>query len=198
MSADHSGHRQRLKRALKENGLMSFSPHEVIELMLYTALPRRDVNELAHEIDDRLGGVCGLIEADTETLLSLGLSPRTAQTLKAYADCVKAYTASFETKEENRAYLLNRGDLERLTRDLYRPGKRMLALLSTAQEILFTSEINLSDPVRFIAEKALIYDASGAAMVCGLAQALRDGEVLQIKEELTLIEVGFEQYVLED
>ena len=38
MSVDHSGHRQRLKRAERENGLLSFSPHEVIELMLYILL----------------------------------------------------------------------------------------------------------------------------------------------------------------
>lgn len=199
MSADHSGHRQRLKRSLKENGLTAFSPHEVIELMLYTALPRRDVNELAHRIDDRFGGVCGLMNADEKELTAMGLSPGTAGTLKAYADCVKAYTASFEeSREERGAYVLNRGDLDRLIGDLYRPGKRMLALLSTAQEILFTSEIPQGNPARFIAEKALIYDASAAVAVCGRESGMSDRETEQIREKLKLIDVRFDQYMQDE
>lgn len=195
MSADHSGHRQRLKRALRENGLMTFSPHEVIELMLYTALPRRDVNDLAHEIDRRFGGVCGLMGASESELIAMGLSPKTAGTLRAYADCVRAYTESFQEKTgKEGTYILNRGDLIRLINSLYVPGKRMLALMSASQEVVFTSEIT-GEPERFIAEKALIYDASGAVMVCGQANALTDGEVKETKEKLKLIEVSFEQCI---
>lgn len=198
MSADHSGHRQRLKKALRENGLMSFSPHEVIELMLYTALPRRDVNELAHDIDDQLGGVCGLIEADKEALLKLGLSSRTAGTLRAYADCVRAYTASFNDKAEDKnVYILNRGDLDQLVGSLHRPCKRMLALLSASQEIVFTGEVAVDDPARFIAEKALVYDASGAVMTCDGGVALDEKQFIEIKEKLKLIDVRFDQYIVE-
>ena len=167
MRVNHSGHRQRLKKALRENGLLSFSPHEVIELMLYTALPRRDVNELAHEIDDSLGGVCGLINTDTDRLLSLGLSKKTADTLKAYSACVKAYTASLKDDPENKiGPVLNRGDLERLVRNLFEPGKRILALLSPGWEVIYKGEEESNkDIARFVAEKALSYDASAALLI---------------------------------
>ena len=61
--------------SLRENGLSSFSPHEVIELMLYTALPRRDVNELAHRLDDAFGGVKGLLDASESELIGAGAGP---------------------------------------------------------------------------------------------------------------------------
>ena len=192
MSYDHSGHRQRLKRALRENGLMSFSPHEVIELMLYTALPRRDVNELAHRIDDELGGVSGLLNASLQRMTEIGLSEHTAGVLKAYADCVKAYRRGFT--QEKSAYILTRGELDALLKRLYRKDKRMLALLSTGQEVIYTTAIKGDETVRFIAEKALIYDAAGAIAVTDEKLAFTQQEKDEITGALSLIDVSFQAF----
>lgn len=189
MSVDHSGHRQRLKRALSENGLMSFSPHEVIELMLYSALPRRDVNELAHEISARFGGVNGLMNASFEEMISFGLSLRTASTLRAYCDCVRAYRESFS---EEKNPILTRGALENFLKELYRPGKRMLALFSTGNEVLFTSETDGEDTARFIAEKALVYDASDAYLLVDREMEQKEEEALT--EALRLIDIKLSIY----
>ena len=194
MSVDHSGHRQRLKRAMKENGLFSFSPHEVIELMLYTALPRRDVNELAHVIDDALGGVCGLMKASKEELIALGVSERTAEVLKAYTNCVNAYLNSLFRDEEKSVHIRNRGDLERLLTSLYTPGKRMLALFSSGQEMLFNCEAAGPDIARCIAEKALVYDAASAFLVCGEEDRLSKNQTEEIRKLLNLIDVSFTAY----
>ena len=34
--ADHSGHRARMKKKLREQGLDVFEPHEVLEILLYS------------------------------------------------------------------------------------------------------------------------------------------------------------------
>jgi len=58
----HAGHRARLRKRFSEGGLDAFEDHQVIELLLFYAIPRRDTNEIAHlllrrygSFDDRLG-----------------------------------------------------------------------------------------------------------------------------------------------
>jgi DNA repair protein RadC len=58
----HAGHRARLRKRFFEEGLDAFEDHQVIELLLFYAIPRRDTNEIAHlllrrygSFDDRLG-----------------------------------------------------------------------------------------------------------------------------------------------
>ena len=40
----HDGHRARVKRRFLEHGLDNFDEHAVLELLLFYALPQRDVN----------------------------------------------------------------------------------------------------------------------------------------------------------
>lgn len=67
----HKGHRQRMKNKFCVNGLDGFLPHEIIELMLYYAIPRKDVNELSHQLIEKFGSVSGVIEADKMDLMSV-------------------------------------------------------------------------------------------------------------------------------
>lgn len=46
----HDGHRARMKARFVRNGLDNFDDHSVLELLLFYAVPRRDVNELAHAL----------------------------------------------------------------------------------------------------------------------------------------------------
>ena len=43
----HDGHRARMKARFVRSGLDNFDDHSVLELLLFYAVPRRDVNELA-------------------------------------------------------------------------------------------------------------------------------------------------------
>jgi DNA repair protein RadC len=53
----HEGHRQRLKKRFIDEGLTSFEDHQVLELLLFYALPRKDTNELAHTLLTVFGSV---------------------------------------------------------------------------------------------------------------------------------------------
>ncbi len=59
----HSGHRQRLKQRFLEEGLDRFEPHQVLELLLFYCVPRRDTNPIAHALLDRFGSVGAVLEA---------------------------------------------------------------------------------------------------------------------------------------
>lgn len=185
MSVDHSGHRERLKKAYRENGLMSFSPHEVIELMLYDALPRRDVNELAHTISDAFGGVCGLLNATEEELTEkCAVSFSTAHTLVSYMECVKAYREFTLRKSES---VNNRAELEKLIGSLSRFSGASVALLSPGNEVVFQSELPKKDADRFIFSRILMYDAPGVILVYREKPVFTEEELREFTRRLELI-----------
>lgn len=67
-SSDSSGHRARLRKRLLGGGSDALADHEVIEYLLMTAIPRRDVKPLAHSLIKRFGSVAGVFNADATAL----------------------------------------------------------------------------------------------------------------------------------
>lgn len=64
----HEGHRARLRRRFREEGLDGFEDHQVLELLLFYAIPRRDTNELGHLLLRRHGSLSGVLDADPKDL----------------------------------------------------------------------------------------------------------------------------------
>lgn len=64
----HEGHRARLRRRFRAEGLDGFEDHQVLEMLLFYAIPRRDTNELAHLLLKRFGSFANVLEADVEDL----------------------------------------------------------------------------------------------------------------------------------
>ncbi len=60
----HEGHRQRIKERFLTEGLDSFEDHQVLELILFYAIPYRDTNELAYRLLEEFGSLSGVLEAD--------------------------------------------------------------------------------------------------------------------------------------
>ena len=50
MTETHGGHRARLRQKVRDQGLEALAPHEIMEFLLYYAIPRQDVNALADVI----------------------------------------------------------------------------------------------------------------------------------------------------
>lgn len=65
----HEGHRKRLKDRFFKEGLDSFESHQVLELLLFFSIPRKDTNEIAHELLDKYGSLAGVFEADIKDLM---------------------------------------------------------------------------------------------------------------------------------
>ena len=47
----HKGHRERMRKRFITEGAKGFADHELLELLLYYAVPRGDVNPLAHKMN---------------------------------------------------------------------------------------------------------------------------------------------------
>ena len=64
----HSGHRQRLKERFLREGLDQFEEHQVLELLLFYCIPRKDTNPIAHALISRFGSLTGVLDAPVEEL----------------------------------------------------------------------------------------------------------------------------------
>ena len=57
----HRDHRQRVKARFLAEGLEHFADHNVLELLLFYAIPQKDTNELAHALLDRFGSLTNVL-----------------------------------------------------------------------------------------------------------------------------------------
>ena len=75
----HKGHRERLKKRFLEEGLDSFTDIQVLELLLFYVIPRRDTNPIAHALLNRFGSLTQVLEAPVEELKKVdGIGPEAA------------------------------------------------------------------------------------------------------------------------
>ena len=70
---EHSGHRQRLRESFLALGAKAMPEHQLLELLLTYAIPRRDVNPLAHRLIERYGSLAAVLKADVAELKNAGL-----------------------------------------------------------------------------------------------------------------------------
>ena len=64
----YSGHRQRLRERFKTGGPDALPDYELLELLLFRAIPRRDTKELAKRLIARFGSFAEVINAPEHRL----------------------------------------------------------------------------------------------------------------------------------
>lgn len=77
----YSGHRQRLRERLFQSGAEAFQDYELLEMLLFTAIPRRDVKPLAKALLAEFKDLWSLLHASPERLLAFGLSESAVSSL---------------------------------------------------------------------------------------------------------------------
>ena len=91
----HEGHRDRLTKRFINGGFEGFAEHELLEFLLFYALPRVDTNSIAHRLIDRFGSLAGVLEADPKELMQVeGIGPKAAAFLAMLPEAFRAYERS--------------------------------------------------------------------------------------------------------
>ncbi len=90
--AMHDGHRDRLRARFRREGLDKFEVHNIMELLLFYGIPRRDTNETAHALIDRFGSLSGVLDAPYEELCKVpGVGESAATFLKLLPELCRVY-----------------------------------------------------------------------------------------------------------
>lgn len=88
----HEEHRKRLRERFMKESLDDFPPHNVLELLLFYSIPRRDTNEIAHRLIDKFGTLSAVLEADANELLSVdGIGEQSAVLLSLIPQLSRRY-----------------------------------------------------------------------------------------------------------
>ena len=210
MSDDiHSGHRTRMKRRYLDQGLEGFSDHEALELLLYYAIPRADVNPLAHRLMERFGSFRGVLDAEVAELTEVeGVGESTAMLMRLIRDM-------------NRRYLLDRQEKRTLLADSASAGRFFLPYFLGLREervyaaflddelrlihcrMLFEGGINYAPlSVRKLVETALREKATGVILAhnhpAGQAiPSMEDREAtLHIRSALEAVQIRLHDHII--
>ena len=93
----HTGHRQRMKQRFIEHGADTFQDYELLEMILYYSIPKKDTNEIAHRLLDTFGTIKDVFDADYIELMAVkGIKENSATLIKLFQKVTGRYwTAEF-------------------------------------------------------------------------------------------------------
>ena len=109
----HGGHRGRMKDKYMQNGADGFASHELLEMLLFYCVPRKDTNELAHEMIERFGSLEGILSAKDHELMQVsGIKQNACALISLVRDINKRCEIEktkdirvFDTQDKIEAYL---------------------------------------------------------------------------------------------
>ncbi len=207
----HSGHRSRVRKKFLDNGIDSFEMHEVLELLLFYAVPMKNTSVLAHKLLDAFGSISAIFDAPFDALVDAGLTESQAVMLKLIPDISRVY---IDDKHNNKSKVVDFDNVgESIVRKFIgRENENVLVMLIDAKgkEVFcgIVSKGSLNDtilPIRKIVDFALRYNAKSAIVAhnhpSGVALPSRDDldATINLKNALDLIGVRLlDHYIVAD
>ncbi len=204
----HDGHRQRKKQQFAQQGLSSFADHEVLELLLYYAIPRRDTNEIAHRLLKEFGTLERVLTAPLEDLQKVdGIGESAALLIRLVPEIM--HRVGENTAEET---ILNSVDATgAFFMELLRSQRREVlyqASVDAKGKMLACRQISTGSvdatvlSVRAVVENALHADASGVVLAhnhpSGIAlPSVEDRQVtLQVQQALQTMGIQLIDHII--
>lgn len=98
----HDGHRERMRNKYINKGIDIFEQHEILEMLLFYAIPRKNTNDIAHELLEACGSLSAVFDAPIDILMRHGLSYNAAILLHMIPDLSRIYQSDKFDNEEKR------------------------------------------------------------------------------------------------
>ena len=98
----HDGHRERIRKRYFENGVDGMQPHEVLELALFYAIPRKNTNVIAHELLNKFGTISAVFDAPLKLLEEVdGIGRSAAKFIKLIPELSRIYMEDKYNNDDN-------------------------------------------------------------------------------------------------
>ena len=143
----HEKHRERLRKLYRTFGIDSFSDHEVLEMLLYFTIPRKDTNETAHNLINAFGCLSSVFEAKPHDLLTVdGIGQKSADHIAYIGSVIRAYendkAKQFEITKERPA-LDNPETMKNIIKSYFSGMKNevfYLVFLNTRKKVIYSEK----------------------------------------------------------
>lgn len=98
----HANHRARLRETFRKAGIDKIPDHNLLELLLFYSIPRKDTNELAHRLLSTFGSLDRVFNAPYERLLEVeGMGESSALLISLIPGLCRRYIESSTEKKIN-------------------------------------------------------------------------------------------------
>ena len=96
----HNFHRKHMRERFYEAGFNGMADHNVLEMLLYFGIPRRDTNEIAHELINTFGSYADVFDADIHDLMKVkGMTETAAYLIKMIIPFYCRYIENLKARE---------------------------------------------------------------------------------------------------
>lgn len=208
----HDGHRNRMRARFWASGLDGFHPHEVLEMILFYAIPRRNTSEIAHRLMNHFGSLSAVLDAPIQELVRVEGVTRNAATLITMLPHV--FREYNNEKFPKKPQLLT--TLEGLKNVImpmlgHLPNEAVALLCMDGKFKLLDSciiahgSVNAADiNIRLIMQRALLFNASVVVLAHNHPSGLADpspadiSTTLQIYRALSLAEIHLWDHIIVD
>lgn len=203
----HDGHRKRMKEKFLKEGADAFHEHEMLEILLYYAVPRKDTNSLAHKLLERFGSLAAVMDAPPDVLQEFGLTQNAAVLLKLIPEISRVYINS---RFSNKGVITEDNIWERIvSKFVGRQNEIVVFMLLDGKgqelycDVVSKGSVNASEIyVRKLLELAVKYNAATAVLAHNhpSGMALPSGKDIAttetIKQALKLVGVRLADHII--
>lgn len=163
----HADHRSRMKARFRKEGFENMRQHEMLEMLLYYSIPRKDTNEIAHTLIAKYGSLSGVFDAPISSLCEVkGISEHSATLIKMIPLLAKEYISDLGKDRKNYSDYAETGEFfvskfigavrEQLYAAYFDNGMHLIDCVKISEGAVNSSDVNIRD----IVTGALSKDAS--------------------------------------
>lgn len=205
----HSGHRARKKQQFSQHGLDAFGDHEVLELLLFYAIPQRDTKPIARALLGHFGSLEAVFTAPLEELRKVkGVGENAACLIHLILPLYRRVRTDSRCHEQILNSARNAGDFVVNLFAGVRDEVAYLLCLDVKCKLLLCTKLNdgvtnaVTLNVRRILEIALLHHASGIILAhnhpSGLALPSHEDYTAtrQIQDALQAVNIALVDHII--
>lgn len=186
----HDGHRKRMRDRFSIGGFSGYQPHEVLEQLLFEAIPRGNTNEIAHMLIKKFGSLNEVFLASKEELMEVkGIGEKSAEFIRSvFPEIGRMMLEQFREADEITVYdivtmmdwFISQCRDERVYAMIFNSKKQLLDFIPIEKE-------SINDPVR-IANVITSYMGAEIFYLVADNKDKVSPELLQQTESLTALD----------